>query len=492
MVEKKKSGIGKIVKKVTPAKMKLPKDHLIPKRENRSGSNPDFRANIGARNPFILAMRKLKMMNFIAHHSFFHPRNLENMLLQAYGLPYENAFDPQFGSPIYFGIYNVTEQLAGSTAGEISKNYESSLPLLENDPAIKVGAANPPECKNKQRSQNQTANMAGKPMQYRDMAGGTNQGVEFNDPEQGCVADCWLISALSSIAMAETKVNPAQKKIKRAPPIVVYPPSKWATPYNLTTTQQFYTDQTGGQAYYAHVKTKTAYNECWPPYYEKCFANYYSVNRVPQLVPPYFPQNDPPSYDTLNFGSPYAALEDITGKKTTNTTFNTKIYFKTGGVPDDVDGMIGNIADNACVDQLDEGEMLFTKKPSAACTYLSTEQVQQKNPLANRNDPNPPYNYGPAVAYNCEGMAANHAFSLIGLYWKEDTLNKYVILRNPWGLSSGSSAFNTILQNSLANPLPSLPAGWSIPNPGREGIFGLKALTFMRYFESFGWTLSIN
>lgn len=446
------------------------------------------RANVGARNPMVIAKRKIMSMQIHDIEELldlsYSPENLRKLMGTAFNKEHELLFDPQYGSPVYYGLYAVTKRLSKSQPD--SEHYgESNLKLIEKVPG-KAGPA-PDYCNNRQRSEGQVSTIDGKPILYRDTTevDPTNYGLEFNDPVQGCVADCWLIAALSSVAVVETRVNPADRRLEEdGPPIKVSPPSYFTTRYDITTSTEFYTDQYGITAYYGHLKKKkkangTTYYKGWAPYYEKCFANYYKLNRNPPFV-----QNNNPDYGAINFGDPFAALEDITGKEATDNTFNTASYFRTGGTADDVSGMITKIRTGACggLGLSPNGVVLFTKRPAVAITYFSATSVPN---LANRNVA--PYKYGDPVTYDCEGIAANHTFSILGLYQKDGI--KYVVLRNPWGFGGGTASFSTRLQGSLATTLTSLPDPWNVADTGAEGIFGLNVLTFMRYFKTFGWAV---
>ena len=59
------------------------------------------------------------------------------------------------------------------------------------------------------------------------------------------------------------------------------------------------------------------------------------------------------------------------------------------------------------------GVVLYTKRPTVAYTYVSASYVP---PNANL----PAKQYTPAtVVYDCLGIPANHAFSVVGLYQKD-------------------------------------------------------------------------
>jgi len=95
--------------------------------------------------------------------------------------------------------------------------YGEMLGILSRDPARNLGpGVIHPECPYRVKSANQSGIIDGVPVQYRDLTAGLNDGIEFNDPVQGCVADCWLIAALSSVALVEWKEF--KEYISRVPP----------------------------------------------------------------------------------------------------------------------------------------------------------------------------------------------------------------------------------------------------------------------------------
>ncbi|GEM_PF-3743440 len=465
-----------------------------PEEDNRYENMVYGRLNIGARNPVVLAINKLESMDYTVPPGPYSGEDIRKLLEKAFGTSdktpvYETLFDPANGSPVYYGIYDATARLVECPYG--AQLYGEALGVLSEDPARRTGAGGPPpECPYRTKSQNQSGTINGLPVKYRDeTAGLTNKGIEFNDPVQGCVADCWLIAALSSVALIELIGGWGVKKIvvdpPVTPPIKVFPPSKWPNPYYITTTDEYYTTANQTKPYFGGLNpikppSPAHIYESWAAFYEKCFAGYYQLLRIPPFV-----QNNNPDYSKLNFKGTFGALSDITGKIVSTTTqAETKTYLGGAGAADRDGEMIERIRTGACKSgALNEGFVTYTKYPAVAYTYVSQSYVP-----ADANLPGKGYNPNP-VAYNCTGMPANHAFSLIGLFLKND--NKYVVLRNPWGIAGDNASFNAGLQASLAPGLV-FPEPYHTLNLGAEGIFGLSSVNFMRYFEAFGWTFGFK
>lgn len=435
------------------------------------------RANIGARNPLTVAMHKLEKMHQVV---MFTGTNLKTLLETAFSeFRYEKMFDPRYGSPLYFGLYRATRRLAEWSPDE--GRYADALQKIKVEPQPGEGAV-PDECQNLIKSANPATTMGGKPLQFRDTAAGlTNNGLEFNDPMQGCVADCWFIAAITAVALAET-INPAVKKLSRALPVYVCPPPtpSWATKKSIATDMSFYSTNNGTRPYYGYLKpdkVKPTFYESWASYYEKCFASYYQQNRT--LTNGVFLTINNPNYDSINYKSAFGAIADLTGRPVTTASSNvTKNYFGTDQTSDKDENIIAKIRTDACGygSALIDGEIKFVKRPAVAHTYLTLNYVPA---VAQRADFDFP------VAYNCAGLAANHTFTIMGVYQTGGI--QYVVLRNPWGHSGNSADFSGALRGHLAANLTTLPAPLGTTNLGNEGIFGLDSQAFMRYFEEFGW-----
>jgi hypothetical protein len=441
---------------------------------------PKARGNIGARNPRVLAIRKLVHGNPDIDIHSLRELSLRDLMKKAFKLKsdtaYERMFDPKYGSPIYYGILHATMKLARSRP----KLHREILPFLQRDPGGKTGEL-PPYCAGRSIAGDVSTSVHGHAFEYVNLTDKRNNGLEFNDPQQGCLANCYLIAALSSVAWAEW--NGYGKKLARTVAGLQIPPSdKWPTKQPLATTQEFWLDQYG-DLFYARLNPKRPQippeekYEIWVPYYEKCFASF----KQHELSP--FVQNvAKPSYDGLSFGSTAWALKNITA--TPFNLENTVKYFGPVGGPDDVAGMIEKIRSNINPDSglPGNGTLLVAKRPAIADTYGSAGVVPS---IANQAR----YNSGNPVAYNSPGIPANHSFSILGLYQENNIM--YVVLRNPWAIAGDPASFPLELQGCLArtvNALPTFAANANnIPDAGAEGIFGLDNLTFMRYFQTFYW-----
>ena len=486
---------------------------------------PDFRANVGVRNPFIIARRLAKRKELDQLNVAETPEAIReivgSILKNSSGLEYSELFDPKSGSPLYYGMYTKTKNLCNNyrlsvadrsilhETKELEKNvdfstgfYEHCLQFLKKDPR-RVGAE-PSFCSSAQKSTVQFTQAKGLSLQYRYVSpppppvATFNDGLEFNDPVQGCLADCWLISALSSIAWAEQTAN-FSKKLSR----VLDQPSFWAfnaagqwKKYFIPVSPKYYHDeqdpaQNNREPYYARTNQymqKYSFYESWGSCYEKSCAGFWQQQKTPP-----FATVDDPDYGLMNYNSPFQALMDITGLSYINSTFYTDTWLPVvPNPPHDGEGIVDTLRSGICANTqfnlTKTEEFLWARRPAVAYTYYSDTYVPA---LAN------PPNFTDTVTYDCAGMPANHAFSILGVYQEKNdgVTTQFVVLRNPWGDAGEQGDFNASLQNALATRLQqAINASGIAPkisyyttDLGIEGIFALRCDYFMRYFEAFGW-----
>jgi hypothetical protein len=472
------------------AKRKLPIDLTPHEEEYPVDDIPILPANIGARNPYVLARRRLELKNPEWKLSDHSPSGLKKMVVEALtesGLTYEQLFDPQFGSPLYQGLYEKTRNLV-----EFNPRLYGRLAEILNN-KIKLPGDMPPDCKNLQKSTTQSSTIHGLNTQFNNTGANLkNAGLEFTDPVQGCVANCWLIAAFSSVAWAESygSYSSSTRLARTTSMLGFYPPvystnTAGATVVSrptkkpITTSPDFYLDQ-NGYPYYAHLNMHNLsqqYYEMWPSYYEKCYAGF-----MPQKTNSSFVAINDPNYAILNYGDPFEALSDITGRLySADTTAYTRDYFGTNGALDNPDGIVERIRAKACGGTAfspvaNAVQFIKARSPAVAYTYFSESDVYSSANLSP---------YTSKVLYNCPGLPANHAFSILGVH--QESCRKFVVLRNPWGTAGDTSSFNSTLQKSLATQLRTQVPFNSMTYVEQDGIFGLDSTTFMRYFKVFGW-----
>jgi hypothetical protein len=218
---------------------------------------------IGARNPFVFAEHKLnEKIMWKKMNSGQKRKKLE----EAFGMPYDQLFDPNNDSPLFV------------KTGDMRECKTVSNPLWAPNP------------------------------------GGSSYFVTsraFNDPVQGDLPDCYFIAALSSLAF----LNMIPDKKPLDPP---KPPNTYAF--------MFYSSA-GGQAQtveitynlpldraismYRYSKSFTT-GEIWVALYEKAFASWVGA------------KTDTPDYSKICTGDPVTALLNLTGKNTSR--YSTTAY----------------------------------------------------------------------------------------------------------------------------------------------------------------------
>lgn len=340
--------------------------------------------DIGAANPYVLT--EMKLGRTVNWPRTARPRDLIESTL---GMKYENLFDPRKKSPLF----------AGKAAPGNGRATRSS-------PPVKVGG-----------------------MIWGDPGEFFFEAAEFFDPVQGAVGDCYLISALSSIA--------------------------WARPYVIAnreratgTGSQEFVDMVefhdGGKIAQVEVTEKLPLNspgnsyiycrssetgEIWPAIYEKAYAKWRTKT-----------SGDTPNIEAIAGGDPVAACAQLTGL--------TPSYF-------------------AC----------SSMTAGAIWTKVRENSVSRKtfNPMVAWTYGTPPA----GVNYKDAHIAGSHAYSILG--WLYDNGREYVILRNPWGF------FEATLNVDTGSWMAYDGSFWRNVNlMNNDGTFALEAATFKKYYAGFG------
>ena len=435
-------------------------------RKSSEKNLPGIRHNVGARNPYAIAHHKLLSDGKLSAEEL-EKYVLNDLLNEAFGRNRSKLFDPRHGSHVYHGIWRATkEKHAAGLANESTKK------ALMEDPAGEEGDA-PAYCQNLTRGA-LASTIQGKTLQYKD--NGSNQGIQFNDPTQGCIADCWLLAPLASIAWCEQNANIPVKLARNTTLAFV----SGGIPTNrkpITAPLAFYADNVQNP-YYCRINptmVQPGFYEAWPLLYEKCYTGYLVQNKTCTTS---FGSIASPDYSQINYGCDFQALADLTGLTYVpgTTTDQTANYL--GASPYDGSGIVEKIRANntgGVAWTNTDKQFICVKNPTVAHTYLTS---------ANAPNPAP---YTDVVTY-CQGLSANHSLSILGLYCeKAGDTKKYIVLRDPWALPlTGGSFCAPLNQAGVITYSFTLPAT-SITNPAAEGIFGIRSDYFMRYFEAFGW-----
>lgn len=270
---------------------------------------------------------------------------------------------------------------------------------------------------------------------------------DVQDPVQGPIGNCWLIATLASLAWCRTKLaNTPTCSIslnQTAPPYKFkFTDIGTGTTKEISTNEKIPRDPTGNPV---GCMSATA-NEIWPPLYEKAYYQWRDMVANNLTSPPEIPNYD----DT---GTSLQALRELTKLQTTSkTVMNTD--------PSTVFSDIYGSTETLPRIPIEQRKM---KYPATAWTY----------------DPdNLPSGF--SVDYSGGPIAGRHDYSLLGTLGKLDSplTDKYIVLRDPWGLSDPSG---TGVKNNIS---------WcGIDLSKNDAIFAYNADEFVKKFQGYGWTI---
>lgn len=389
--------------------------------------------------------------------------------------PYEELFDPKFGSPLYAGLKlsgtslvraslndikvvterdlltpdlsilkrlqdlkgvgvddlsNVPVKSAWLTTGRL--NLQLTIPALDksltnliitkpifdlvlrgNDPNSAPTEWTPPNTS------------------WKDVGDFMRDVSDYDDPIQGAVGDCWLIAALASVAWATPQFiihKPVRtgENDAHANQLTFY--SKGGSHDAATGTVQV-TDSlvvnASNSVVYCRSRTTA---QMWPSLYEKAFAKW-SVGNT----------SDKPDITALAGGDPAKATAQLTNRKA--------LYYATASST--ADALWGVVRAHS----------------------LSYKTI----------DPMTAWTYGSGSMYDNSSIVANHAYSVLG--WAAVGDKHYIILRNPWGYLEPNGAGNTL--QGLLSFFDSSFWRW-INMASNDGVFALEAGAFKMYFAYLG------
>jgi hypothetical protein len=384
--------------------------------------------SIGAANPMRLAELRLgKRLDPTAP-------GVEETIAQALETPFERLFDPQFGSPIYIGITAVhappvleepvpppkvpVEPVPPSRPQPIVGAPEdvAQAPILRPLPVLRPIKVPIP--------------VWWPPFPLTDLKYGMLGEFIVDVPSatapwQGALADCWLISAMASVAWCHSDAI-SERTLKDGSGVVgaggadyeftFYAAPNWATPKTLSVKDDL-PETAGGDYIYA---CSTVPGETWPANLEKAF--------IGMRGPTGFLEPSSTNYAELNYGDPAWAVASLVGRPPWYHAANATDAWAT-------------IQANC------SGGRATT--PMTAWTYGTGSAT---------------------ISYDGSGIVANHAYSLLGTMTSGG--NDYVVLRNPWSW-----------HEATLNTLSGTFQGLSLPG---GGVFALRMDTFAQYYAAFG------
>jgi hypothetical protein len=386
---------------------------------SQSTAEATFASAIGAANPKRIAELKLgKTLDPNAP-------DFRQTLSQALGLPYEQLFDPRFDSPVFIGIRAVQappEILRPVKIGAIAAPARSAPaaavaggPVLTFVPLRDIAIPIP----------------VWWPIIFTDLKYAVT-GEFIVDvptataPVQGALGDCWLISAMASVAWCHSDAI-EERTLKEGSGVVAaggaayeftfYASSpSWATPRTLSVKDDVPVSSTGQYIY----ACSSVSGETWPANVEKAF--------IGMRGPTGFFEPSSSNYNELNGGDPAWAVASLVGRPP---------YYYSASDPS-----AWSIINSRCANGV-------ATQPMTAWTYGTGSAT---------------------ISYDGSGIVANHAYSILGTQTAGG--QNYVVLRNPWGWHEGT-----------LNTLNGTWQGLALPV---DGVFALRADTFGQYYAGFG------
>lgn len=310
----------------------------------------------------------------------------------------------------------------------------------------------------------------------------TNDRRDFiGDVQQGASLDCWFMAALFSWAWwKKVPPKPTATNGVYTIPFHEYINSAWKT----TNVAVKPTLPLNGSLQLVFAQ-KTPQLEIWPALYEKAYSEFkqlkYLTSAKNAVSGPSSPYNPSVPYDpdtgTFDPGDPLIALTNISRllgtEKSNNTSTFPSIYY-TEKLTNNPSGTTAYAVLEKC-NYLSSLTPWLTAWPTVAWTFASG------------------MGYFPSSGWPMNSvLAPSHSYSVLGRYLDATTQKKYIILRNPWGLSIDRATSPAVFKANMATgfwqpdntftPLTQI----NLAN-NDYGIFGLDNDAFNKYFKGFGW-----
>lgn len=267
---------------------------------------------------------------------------------------------------------------------------------------------------------------------WKDIGDFFKDVTEYNDPVQGAVANCYFIAAMAAIAWAdpyriEHKVRATGTgEADRVNAIQFYTKGggKDAPSKLIEVTDNIITGAANSNPFYCRSNDA---GEIWPGVYEKAFAKWITQSA-----------SDKPDITQTAYGDPAKATAQLNNK--TPYYYNSTAY---------------------------TAEQLYETVRGNSLSYKTF------NPMT-------AWTYGSNVNYSGTNIVGNHAYTVLG--WAYQNNKKYIILRNPWGVTepSGLNTYQGLLSffdSSFWRPISMI---------GNDGVFALEINSFKALFATLG------
>ena len=388
--------------------------------------------NVGVINPFALA--EVVDQTTIDWKEV----DVQDVLAETFGMPYEQLFDPKFDSPLYVGLQLDPDTLEmerielpeveinGGAVETAAQASDADMPI--SDAERELDGMGVPQV--------MAAVMAS--ASWKDPGTFFHEAAEATDPIQGALGDCYFIAALSSVAWARTydiahRTRATGTNQQGFVDMVVFHDKGKEVRVEVSEKLPLNTPGNG----YIYARSSES-GEIWPAVYEKAYAKWRTNH-----------SGDTPSYPPIAGGDPVGAAAQLTGLK--------PYYYGTKSLSGDE--IWTKVRENSISRK--------TFNPMVAWTYSSGDKSPDK------------------VNYNNAQIAANHAYSILG--WDYQDKKKYVVLRNPWGTYESVVGVKSFTWYAWDAPYYGGPGWWrptQMASP--DGTFAIEASVFKKYFAGLG------
>lgn len=267
---------------------------------------------------------------------------------------------------------------------------------------------------------------------WKDVGDFFKDVTEFSDPVQGAIGNCYFIAAVSAIAWADPYL------------IVHRNRATGTTETDRVNAIQFYSKGGGKDAPTKLIEVsdktivRTSNNlpiycrssdpgEIYPALYEKAFAKWILKTN-----------SDKPDITKTAFGDPVKATAQINNK--------TPYYYNTSSRT---------------------GDQLYSIVRENSMSYKTIHPMTA-------------WTYGSNKDYTGTNVVGNHAYTVLGWAYKNN--KKYIVLRNPWGVTepAGINTYQGVLSffdKSFWRPINTI---------GNDGVFAIEANSFQNLFAGLG------
>lgn len=288
-------------------------------------------------------------------------------------------------------------------------------------------------------------------------AGGPRR-IDFRDPVQGAIADCYLLAAMIAIAWARPEYWERRVTQQLGSGTTLscdfWPlaPPRAQSSVSVSAKLPF----NGNQRLYAHSRDGL---ETWPTLYEKAYVQW-KVTRTAAREPTadHEPTDDleptADHYRKIAIGFPDHACTELVGIECDAAFFSP------------LPALLGRCTSARPVTG---GQSRVTRVPMTAWTYGGEDGARYLTAKPH---------------YTVESqLAAGHAYALLGWHKRASDGSEFVILRNPWGSNPTRAAY---LQGVWATGRSDVPELEEIAL-NEHGVFGVPVDLFSTCFNAVTW-----